>query len=89
MRVSNLVKIVQDAIVEKKNNNEVEQATTNPIDSSLNYQFMYKQLESAVEEILIQYPNDPIVAQLKGKLVRNLRPILEIISNDPNQNFDQ
>ena len=40
VRVSNLVKIVQDAIVQNKNNNEVEQATTNPIDSSLNYQFM-------------------------------------------------
>lgn len=85
--MSNLVKIVQDAIVENKNNNEVEQATTNPIDSSLNYQFMYKQLESAVEEILIQYPNDPIVNELKGKLVRNLKPILQIIQNDPNNNF--
>lgn len=86
--MSNLVKIVQDAIVEQKNNNEVEQATTNPIDSSLNYQFMYKQLESAVEEILIQYPKDPIVNELKGKLVRNLKPILQIIQNDPNNNFN-
>ena len=85
--MSNLVKIVQDAIVKNKNN-EVEQATTNPIDSSLNYQFMYKQLESAVEEILIQYPNDPIVNELKGKLVRNLKPILQIIQNDPNNNFN-
>jgi|TARA_B100000424_G_C22896034_1_gene476596 hypothetical protein len=88
--VSNLVKIIKDAIVQNKNNsNEVEQATTNPIDSSLNYQFMYKQLESAVEEIIIQYPNDPIVNELKGKLVRNLRPILELIQNDPNNNFNQ
>ena len=86
--MSNLVKIVQDAIVQNKNNNEVEQATTNPIDSSLNYQFMYKQLESAVEEILIQYPNDSIVNELKGKLVRNLKPILQIIQNDPNNNFN-
>ena len=87
--MSNLVKIIKDAIVQNKNSNEVEQATTNPIDSSLNYQFMYKQLESAVEEIIIQYPNDPIVNELKGKLVRNLRPILELIQNDPNNNFNQ
>ena len=88
--MSNLVKIIKDAIVQNKNNsNEVEQATTNPIDSSLNYQFMYKQLESAVEEIIIQYPNDPIVNELKGKLVRNLRPILELIQNEPNNNFNQ
>ena len=86
--MSNLVKIIKDAIVQNKNNsNEVEQATTNPIDSSLNYQFMYKQLESAVEEIIIQYPNDPIVNELKAKLVNNLRPILELIQ-DQNQNFD-
>jgi hypothetical protein len=48
---------------------------------------MYKQLESAVEEIIIQYPNDPIVNELKQKLVNNLRPILELIRTD--QNFDQ
>ena len=88
--MSNLVKIIKDAIVQNKNNsNEVAQAPTTPIDSSLNYQFMYKQLESAVEEIIIQYPNDPIVNELKGKLVRNLRPILELIQNDPNNNFNQ
>jgi hypothetical protein len=50
---------------------------------------MYKQLESAVEEIIIQYPNDPIVNELKGKLVRNLRPILELIQNDPDNNYNQ
>ena len=87
--MSNLVKIINDAIVENKaNSNEVEQASTSSVSTTLNYQFMYKQLESAVEEIIIQYPNDPIVNELKAKLVNNLRPILEMITNDPNQNFD-
>ena len=85
--MSNLVRIVNQ-IVEQQKTNEVEQASTNGVSSSLNYQFMYKQLESAVEEIIIQYPNDTIVNELKQKLVRNLRPILELIQNDPNQNFD-
>ena len=53
----------------QQQNNAVEQPTDNG--TTLNYQFMYKQLESAVEEIIIQYPNDPIVNELKGKLVRN------------------
>jgi hypothetical protein len=87
--------MVNTIIENKKNSNEVEQASTNSLDSGLNYQFMYKQLESAVEEILesaveeiiIQYPNDPIVNELKQKLVNNLRPILELIRTD--QNFDQ
>jgi hypothetical protein len=75
--MSNLVKMVNTIIENKKNSNEVEQASSN----------MYKQLESAVEEIIIQYPNDPIVNELKQKLVNNLRPILELIRTD--QNFDQ
>ena len=86
--MSNLVKMVNQIVKNKQNSNEVEQASTNSLSTSLNYQFMYKQLESAVEEIIIQYPNDPIVNELKQKLVNNLRPILELIQNNPNQNFD-
>tara|TARA_R100000773_G_C4154188_1_gene74867 strand:+ start:355 stop:621 length:267 start_codon:yes stop_codon:yes gene_type:complete len=88
--MSSLIKIVNDAIVENKNNsNEVEQASTSSNSTTLNYQFMYKQLESAVEEIIIQYPNDPIVNELKQKLVNNLKPILEVLQNNPNQDFNQ
>jgi hypothetical protein len=86
--MSNLIKFVSN-LAKQQSNNEVEQASTNSIDTGLNYQFMYKQLESAVEEIIIQYPNDPIVNELKGKLVRNLRPILELIQNDPDNNYNQ
>ena len=86
--MSNLVKMVNEIVKNKANSNEVEQASTSSVSTTLNYQFMYKQLESAVEEIIIQYPNDPIVNELKSKLVNNLRPILEMITNDPNQNFD-
>ena len=87
--MSNLIKMVNQIVENKSNSNEVEQASTNSSSTTLNYQFMYKQLESAVEEIIIQYPNDPIVNELKAKLVNNLKPILEMITNDPNQNFDQ
>ena len=87
--MSNLVKMVNNIIESKKNNNEVEQASTSSSSTTLNYQFMYKQLESAVEEIIIQYPNDPIVNELKQKLVNNLKPILEVIQNNPNQDFNQ
>ena len=86
--MSNLIKFVSN-LTKQQSNNEVEQASTNSLDTGLNYQFMYKQLESAVEEIIIQYPNDPIVNELKGKLVRNLRPILELIQNDPDNNYNQ
>ena len=85
--MSNLVKMVNEIVKNKANSNEVEQASTSSVSTTLNYQFMYKQLESAVEEIIIQYPNDPIVNELKAKLVNNLRPILELIQN--NQDFNQ
>jgi len=85
--MSNLVKMVNNIIESKKNTSEVEQASTSSLDSSLNYQFMYKQLESAVEEIIIQYPNDPIINELKAKLVNNLKPILELLQN--NNDFNQ
>ena len=85
--MSNLVKMVNNIIESRKNTSEVEQASTNSLDSGLNYQFMYKQLESAVEEIIIQYPNDPIINELKAKLVNNLRPILELLQN--NNDFNQ
>ena len=85
--MSSLVKMVNNIIESKKNTSEVEQASTNSLDSGLNYQFMYKQLESAVEEIIIQYPNDPIINELKAKLVNNLKPILELLQN--NSDFNQ
>ena len=85
--MSNLVKMVNNIIESRKNTSEVEQASTNSLDSSLNYQFMYKQLESAVEEIIIEYPNDPIINELKAKLVNNLKPILELLQN--NSDFNQ
>ena len=85
--MSNLVKMVNNIIESKKNTSEVEPASTNSLDSGLNYQFMYKQLESAVEEIIIQYPNDPIINELKAKLVNNLKPILELLQN--NNDFNQ
>lgn len=85
--MSNLVKMVNNIIESRKNTSEVEQASTNSLESGLNYQFMYKQLESAVEEIIIQYPNDPIINELKAKLVNNLKPILELLQN--NNDFNQ
>ena len=74
--MSNLIKFVQTQL-DNRVNSEIE--TTDNVSTGLNYQFMYKQVESAIEELIIKYPNDPIVNELKQNLVRNLRPILELI----------
>jgi hypothetical protein len=78
---NNLIQIVRNSLTETNTNNEIEQASTNPLDTKLNYQFMYKQLESAVEEILIKYPNDDVVKELRGTVIRNLQPILTLLKN--------
>jgi hypothetical protein len=79
---NNLIQIVRNSLSETNTNNEIEQASTNPLDTKLNYQFMYKQLESAVEEILIKYPNDDVVKELRGTVIRNLQPILTLLKNN-------
>ena len=79
---NNLIQIVRNSLTETNANNEIEQASSNPLDTKLNYQFMYKQLESAVEEILIKYPNDDVVKELRGTVIRNLQPILQLLKNN-------
>ena len=79
---NNLIQIVRNSLTETNTNNEIEQATSNPIHTKLNYQFMYKQLESAVEEILIKYPNDEVVKELRNTVIRNLQPILALLKNN-------
>ena len=77
---NDLINLLNTTLVEQSAQ-QVDQPTDNPT-TALNYQFMYKQLESAVEEILVKYPNDDIVKELKQNLIRNLKPILEQLNNE-------
>jgi len=55
--------------------NEVERATNKPIiEKKINYKLLYKMVESAIEEMIIAYPNDPVVEEFKNKLMTNLQP---------------
>jgi hypothetical protein len=64
--------------------NQVERPTNRPIvEKKINYQILYKMVESAIEEILLEYPNDPVVEELKTKIIKNLQPVLkQIMPND-------
>lgn len=89
--MSDLVKYISE-IVKQEQSNQLQENNTSAIDKStgLNYQFMYKQLESAIEEIMLEYPNDPVVDKLKQKVINNLKPILEMMLANPNKNpFEQ
>ena len=60
--------------------NQVERPTNRPIvEKKINYQILYKMVESAVEEILLEYPNDPVVDKLKEKIITNLKPVIKQI----------
>ena len=65
------------------NNNvgrEVERPTLNQVvEKKINYQILYKMVESAVEEILLEYPDDPVVDELKKKIITNLKPVIKQI----------
>ena len=64
--------------------NEVERATNKPIiEKNINYKLLYKMVESAIEEMIIAYPNDPVVEEFKNKLMTNLQPVIkQILPND-------
>ena len=64
--------------------NQVDRPTNRPIiEKKINYKLLYKMVESAIEEILLEYPNDPVVEEFKKKIITNLQPVLkQILPND-------
>ena len=64
--------------------NQIERPTNRPIvEKKINYQILYKMVESAIEEIILEYPNDPVVEEFKKKIITNLQPVLkQILPND-------
>jgi len=60
--------------------NQVERPTNRPIvEKNINYKLLYKMVESAIEEILLEYPNDPVVEKFRDKVITNLKPVLKEI----------
>ena len=63
--------------------NQVERPTNKPIiEKKINYRLLYKMVESAIEEMILEYPNDPVVEEFKKKLMTNLQPVLKQIIQD-------
>ena len=60
--------------------NQIERPTNRPIiEKKINYQILYKMVESAIEEVLLEYPNDPVVEVLRDKIINNLKPVIKQI----------
>ena len=60
--------------------NQVDRPTNRPIiEKKINYKLLYKMVESAIEEMIIAYPNDPVVEEFKTKLMTNLQPVIKQI----------
>ncbi len=76
---SNLITLLGNALTTTRGN-EVERATNKPIiEKKINYRLLYKMVESAIEEMIIAYPNDPVVEEFKNKLMTNLKPVIKQI----------
>ena len=79
---SNLITLLGNALTTTRGN-EVERATNKPIiEKKINYRLLYKMVESAIEEIILEYPNDPVVEEFKKKIITNLQPVLKQIIQD-------
>jgi len=79
---SNLITLLGNALTTTRGN-EVERATNKPIiEKKINYRLLYKMVESAIEEMILEYPNDPVVEEFKKKLMTNLQPVLKQIIQD-------
>ena len=60
--------------------NQVERPTNRPIiEKKINYQLLFKMVESAIEEMFLEYPDDPVVEKFKEKIITNLKPVLKQI----------
>ena len=79
MPTNSLITLLGNALTTTRGN-EVERATNKPIiEKKINYKLLYKMVESAIEEIILEYPNDPVVEEFKKKIITNLQPVLKQI----------
>jgi len=78
-RNTNLITLLGNELTTTRGN-QVERPTNRPIiEKKINYKLLYKMVESAIEEMLLEYPNDPVVEEFKKKIITNLQPILKQI----------
>ena len=79
MPTNSLITLLGNALTTTRGN-EVERATNKPIiEKKINYRLLYKMVESAIEEMILEYPNDPVVEEFKNKLMTNLQPVIKQI----------
>ena len=82
MPTNSLITLLGNELTATKGN-EVERATNKPIiEKKINYRLLYKMVESAIEEMILEYPNDPVVEEFKKKIITNLQPVLKQIIQD-------
>ena len=78
-RNTNLITLLGTELTQTTGN-QVDRPTNRPIiEKKINYKLLYKMVESAIEEMIIAYPNDPVVEEFKNKLMTNLKPVIKQI----------
>ena len=79
MPTNNLITLLGTELTNTRGN-QVERPTNRPIiEKKINYRLLYKMVESAIEEMILEYPNDPVVEEFKNKLMTNLKPVIKQI----------
>ena len=76
---NNLITLLGTELTQTTGNQVERPSNRSIIEKKINYKLLYKMVESAIEEILLEYPNDPVVEEFKKKIITNLQPVLKQI----------
>ena len=77
---SSLIKVVSDNLARKFSSPEIQKKLDTKVMKQLDYELMFKTLESVVEETILEYQGSESVEFMKKKYFEKFQHILELMS---------
>ena len=78
--ISSLIKVVSDNLARKFSSQEIQKKLDTKVMKQLDYELMFKTLESVVEETILEYQGSESVEFMKKKYFEKFQHILELMS---------
>lgn len=77
---NSLIKVVSDNLARKFSSQEIQKRLDTKVMKQLDYELMFKTLESVVEETILEYQGSESVEFMKKKYFEKFQHILELMS---------
>ena len=77
---NSLIKVVSDNLARKFSSQEIQKLLDTKVMKQLDYELMFKTLESVVEETILEYQGSESVEFMKKKYFEKFQHILELMS---------